>query len=75
LPTTLWIVAAFSLRRQILDHFKESEGWNPGIGPVLTFFFSALYINYCLNPISVPHKDTITSLNLSNPSEDRTGTN
>ena len=75
LGAIIWIVAIYSLRQQILNHFKESEGWNLGIGPVLTFFFSSLYINYCLNPVALSQNNTITSLNLSNQSKETPGTN
>ncbi len=63
----IWIAAGFSLRHEIRRHFWESKGWDVEIGAVLTFFLSFLYINYCLNPITFDHKDTVTSLSLTQP--------
>jgi len=60
----LWIVAAFTLRHEVQRYYKESEGWEIEIGPFFTFLFSALYINYCLNPITFGERDTTTALNL-----------
>jgi hypothetical protein len=64
LITLVWILSSFSLRHEIRRYFQESEGWDVRIGPVFTFLFSALYINYCLNPVTFPHKEPITSLDL-----------
>lgn len=63
----VWLISVFALRHQIIRHFKASEGWNITIGPIFTLLFSVIYINYCLNPITQAHKNTITSLNLSSP--------
>jgi hypothetical protein len=59
-----WIAATFSLRHEIKRYYKESEGWDIEIGPFFTFFFSAIYINYCLNPVTLSEKGQMTSLNL-----------
>jgi hypothetical protein len=63
----LWIAATFSLRHEIVKHYRESEKWEIRIGPWFTLFFSSVYINYRLNPFSFtpPPKDTLISLNLS----------
>jgi MFS family permease len=60
----LWIAGAFSLRHEIRRYYKEKEGWNIEISPFFTFFFSALYINYCLNTVTFRERDTTTTLNL-----------
>jgi hypothetical protein len=66
IDTVLWIASIFYLRHEIVAYYRESEGWNIGIGPWLTFFFSSIYINYCLNPVTIyGGRNTITSLNLS----------
>jgi hypothetical protein len=68
IDTLVWIASAYLLRYQIQKYYRESEGWEPQIGPWLTLFFSSIYINYCLNPVILSGgKDTVTSLNLSNP--------
>jgi len=61
---TLWIAGAFSLRHEIQLYYKEKEGWDIEIGPFFTFFFSVVYINYCLNPITFGERDVATTLNL-----------
>ena len=65
--SVLWIAATFSLRHEIMKHYREFEGWEISIGPWFTLFFSSIYINYCLNPFSFtpPPKNTVISLNLS----------
>jgi hypothetical protein len=63
--TLVWLISTFALRHQIVRHFKESEGWFISIGPVFTFLFSVIYVNYCLNPITLSRGNTVTSLNLS----------
>jgi hypothetical protein len=60
----LWIAAPFTLRHEIRRYYKEREGWDIEIGPFFTLFFSALYINYCLNPITFSERDPATTLNL-----------
>lgn len=67
LDLIVWVVSIYLLRHEIQKHFREAEGWDVSIGPILTFFFSSLYINYCLNPVTLSHKNTVTSLNLSPP--------
>ena len=63
--TLIWIASTFLLRREIIRYYRESEGWEISIGPWFTLFFSSLYINYCLNPVTLSdHKNTVTSLNL-----------
>jgi hypothetical protein len=69
----LWLVSTFALRREIMDYFRESEGWNITIGPFFTLLWSVVYINYCINPLTFDHsaKGPI-SLNLgakSNPQQ------
>jgi hypothetical protein len=63
----LFVAATFSLRHEIMQHYRERQGWTIKIGPLFTLFFSAVYINYCLNPIdlSSDHEDTLTSLNIA----------
>jgi hypothetical protein len=65
--TILFIAAPFMLRREIQGYFRETQGWQPIINPLWTFFFSALYINYRLVPDRVPVRATLTSLNISSP--------
>jgi hypothetical protein len=60
----MWIAGSFSLRHEIQRYYDEKEGWNIEIGPFGTFFFSALYINYCLNPVTFRERDAATTLNL-----------
>jgi MFS family permease len=60
----LWIAGAFSLRHEIQRYYREKEGWEIEIGPFFTFFFSVLYINYCLNPVTFKEKNPTTTLNL-----------
>ena len=60
----LWIAGAFSLRHEIKRYYKEKEGWDIEIGPFFTFFFSVVYINYCLNPVTFRERDPATTLNL-----------
>jgi hypothetical protein len=60
----MWIAAAFSLRHEIQRYYKEQEGWEIEIGPFFTFFFSVLYINYCLNPVTLKERGATTTLNL-----------
>jgi hypothetical protein len=60
----LWIAGAFSLRHEIQRYYREKEGWEIEIGPFFTFFFSVLYINYCLNPVTFNEKNPTTTLNL-----------
>jgi hypothetical protein len=61
----LWIAGAFSLRHEIQRYYREKEGWEIEIRPFFTFFFSVLYINYCLNPITLADREAATTLNLS----------
>ena len=67
--SVLWIAATFSLRHEIMKHYREYEGREIWIGPWFTLFFSSVYINYCLNPFSFTPapKNTVISLNLSTP--------
>ena len=60
----LWVIATFSLRHEIQRYYKEREGWEIKIGPFFTFCFSALYINYCLNPMAISERGTLTTLDL-----------
>jgi hypothetical protein len=60
----LWVIASFSLRHEIQRYYKEREGWKIEIGPFFTFCFSALYINYCLNPMAISERGTLTTLDL-----------
>jgi len=60
----MWIAGAFSLRHEIQRYYKEQEGWDIEIGPFFTFFFSVLYINYCLNPVTLKERGATTTLNL-----------
>jgi hypothetical protein len=63
-----WFGAIFWLRHEVQAYFREREGWEPEISPWLTFFFSSIYINYCLNPVTLSDgRGSVTSLNLSNP--------
>jgi MFS family permease len=60
----MWIAGAFFLRYEIRRYYREKEGWDIEIGPFFTFFFSVLYINYCLNPLTFKERDAVTTLNL-----------
>jgi hypothetical protein len=60
----MWIAGAFSLRYEIKRYYKQREGWDIEIGPFFTFFFSVLYINYCLNPVTFRERGAVTTLNL-----------
>jgi hypothetical protein len=60
----MWIAGAFSLRYEIKRYYREREGWNIEIGPFFTFFFSVVYINYCLNPVTFKERNPTTTLNL-----------
>ena len=60
----LWIVGAFALRLEIKRYYRQKEGWDIEIGPVFTFFFSVLYINYCINPVTFAERGAMTTLNL-----------
>jgi hypothetical protein len=60
----MWIAGAFSLRYEIRRYYRQHEGWDIEIGPFFTFFFSVLYINYCLNPITFRERNAVTTLNL-----------
>jgi hypothetical protein len=60
----MWIAGAFSLRYEIQHYYREREGWEIEIGPFFTFFFSVLYINYCLNPVTFKERGAMTTLNL-----------
>jgi MFS family permease len=62
--SVMWIAGAFSLRREIKRYYKQHEGWDIEIGPFFTFFFSVLYINYCLNPVTFRERGAVTTLNL-----------
>ena len=50
LVVALWIVAAFALRRDVINFYIEREGVAIGISPWLSIFFSVCYINGCLRP-------------------------
>ena len=69
LAVILWFGATYWLRYEIRRHYKETEGWEPQIGPFFTFLFSAIYINYCLNRFDLgsSEHEPPTSLNLSQP--------
>ena len=60
----LWIAGAFTLRHEIQRYYREQEGWDIEISPFFTFFFSVLYINYCLNPLTFKERGATTTLNL-----------
>jgi hypothetical protein len=64
LGSILWIVAPFTLRYEIQRYYKEAEGWEIEIGKFWTFLWSALYINYCLNPLTFSERDSPTTLDL-----------
>jgi len=64
LGVLLFVGSTFLLRAEIIRYYRQSEGWNIEIGPFLTLFFGAFYINWCLNPATLTQKDTVTSLNL-----------
>jgi hypothetical protein len=72
LLSVLWLVAVYLLRHEIRQDAR-SNGYEIEIGPILTFLFSVVYINYCLNPLTFDHsaEESIT-LNLgarSNPQQ------
>jgi len=54
----------FPVRHEIKRYYKEQEGWDIEIRPFFTFFFSVLYINYCLNPVTFKERGATTTLNL-----------
>ena len=60
----VWIASIFGLRHEIKRYYKDVEGWDIEIGPFFTLFFSVIYINYCLNPITLSEGNPTTSLNL-----------
>jgi len=64
----LWLASTYSLRYEIRAFYRNSEGWDIGIGPILTYFFTVVYINYCLNPFTITSNNEksnpITSLNI-----------
>ncbi len=64
LRLAILFVAPFTLRHEIKRYYKEVEGWEIEIGPFFTLLFSALYINYCLNPMTLSESDSKKSLNL-----------
>jgi hypothetical protein len=64
LVAIVWIAVIFFLRHEIKHYYKEVEGWDIEIGPFFTLFFSVIYINYCLNPITLSEGNPTTSLNL-----------
>jgi hypothetical protein len=64
LDPLVWIASTFLLRHEIKRYYKEAEDWNIEIGPFFTFFFSVVYINYCLNPVMFSERESMTSLNL-----------
>jgi hypothetical protein len=62
----LWLVAAFFLRREIqLD--ARSRGYEIELGVIMTLLFSVVYLNYCLNPVTLFDSKNAapTSLNLN----------
>lgn len=59
-----WFAGPFLLRHEIQRYYKEVEGWEIEIRPFFTFLFSALYINYCLNPLTLPEKGEPTAFHL-----------
>jgi hypothetical protein len=65
----LWLASTFGLRYEITQYYRKTEGWEILIGPWFTYFFSAIYINYCINPFTLlsykQYSDPVTSLNLS----------
>jgi hypothetical protein len=65
----LWLASTFGLRYEITQYYRKTEGWEILIGPWFTYFFSAIYINYCINPFTLlsykQYADALTSLNLS----------
>jgi hypothetical protein len=69
LATMAWFVATLSLRYEIRQHYKKTEGWEPQINFFLTFFLSNIYINYCLNRFDLTLREIPppTSLNLQTP--------
>jgi hypothetical protein len=63
----VWIGSTYALRHEIKRYYKEAEGWEIEIGPVFTFLFSVVYINYCLNRAMLDYSSNkgTTSLNLN----------
>ena len=76
LATFLCIGSTFALRHEVRIYIRESERWDIPIGPWFTLFFSAIYINYCINPTTIhgnkKYPDTVTSLDLSSPAPKNT---
>lgn len=44
----IYLIVAYSIRSRLHDMFQK-EGHNGKIGPILTFFFSTLYLQYKIN--------------------------
>ncbi len=44
----LWLVNPFVLRSEIRSYFREKDGRDVKINPVLTVLFSSVYLNYCI---------------------------
>ena len=67
----LWLASTFGLRYEITQYYRKTEGWEILIGPWVTYFFSAIYINYCINPFTLlsakKYANSVTSLNLTAP--------
>ncbi len=67
LSPLLWIGGNFLIREEILKDARE-HGIERHISPPLTFFFSSLYLNFCLNPAnSNADRRTLAPLKLTDP--------
>ena len=50
--TVLWIVAAFSMRNSIEEHFNSAEPIGLSLSGVMTFFFNVYYFQYHFTQIN-----------------------
>lgn len=50
--TALWIVAAFSMRNSIEEHFNSAEPIGLSLSGVMTFFFNVYYFQYHFTQIN-----------------------
>ncbi len=49
----VWIIAAFSMRRDLLKHYNEDEPIGLSLGVWMTLFFSIYYFQYHLREIAL----------------------
>ena len=49
--TVLALVGIFSMRGDIEDYFAEAAKIDRGLSGVMTFFFSGVYLQYCMNEL------------------------